>query len=121
MGQQVSRLQIDVRPALMARFNRLLALGELSTQRELLDTSVTVLEWAVNQRLRGRIIGSIDESTGMFRELHMPYLEACHAKAEPAALVGQSHQSGTVAAAEHAPAAHRDPRERRAERPRARQ
>ncbi len=42
MAQQVSRLQIDVRPALMTRFNRLLALGELSTQRELLDTSVTV-------------------------------------------------------------------------------
>ena len=80
MAQQVSRLQIDVRPALMARFNRLLALGGLGTQRELLDTSVTVLEWAVNQRLNGRMIGSIDESTGIFRELHMPYLEACSAK-----------------------------------------
>jgi hypothetical protein len=114
MGQQVSRLQIDVRPALMARFNRLLALGELSTQRELLDTSVTVLEWAVNQRLSGRIIGSIDESTGMFRELHMPYLESCHARAEPASLVGQVHPSRKVTAAERAPAAHRNPQVGRA-------
>jgi hypothetical protein len=81
MAQQTCRLQIDVRPGLMARFCRLLDLGELTTPRELLDTSVTVLEWAVNQRLNGRVVGSIDEASGIFRELHMPYLETCHAKA----------------------------------------
>jgi hypothetical protein len=91
MARQVSRLQIDVRPALIARFNRLLVLGELSTQRELLDTSVTVLEWAVNQRLNGRIVGSLDESTGIFRELNMPYLEACSLNSLPPRPVPQFH------------------------------
>jgi|SRR5438093_1951448 hypothetical protein len=81
MGRQTSRLHIDVRAALEPRFARLLDLGALGTERELLDTSVTVLEWAVNQRLNGRVVGSIDESTGIFRELHMPYLEACRANA----------------------------------------
>jgi hypothetical protein len=82
MGRQTSRLHIDVRAALEPRFARLLDLGELGTERELLDTSVTVLEWAVNQRLNGRVVGSIDESTGIFRELHMPYLEACRINAQ---------------------------------------
>jgi hypothetical protein len=92
MGQQTSRLHVDVRAALKPRVARLLDLGELGSQRELLDTSVTVLEWAVNQRLNGRIVGSIDESTGIFRELHMPYLEACGAKAPAQSSVTRSRR-----------------------------
>ena len=111
MAQQVSRLQIDVRPALMTRFNRLLALGELSTQRELLDTSVTVLEWAVNQRLKGRIVGSLDDSSGIFRELQMPYLEVCYVKSAQATLVSQFHAPRTSVAPDYprASASQRDP------------
>jgi hypothetical protein len=111
MARQVSRLQIDVRPALMTRFNRLLVLGELSTQRELLDTSVTVLEWAVNQRLKGRIVGSLDESTGIFRELHMPYLEACYVNSVPARPVPQYHatRQAVVSDRTRAAAPQRDP------------
>ena len=82
MGRQTSRLHVDVRAALKPRFVRLLDLGELGCERELLDASVTVLEWAVNQRLNGRVVGSIDESTGIFRELHMPDLEACRRNAQ---------------------------------------
>jgi hypothetical protein len=102
MAQQVSRLQIDVRPALMARFNRLLTLGELSTQRELLDTSVTVLEWAVNQRLKGRMVGSLDESSGIFRELYMPYLEACSVTSTAAAPAPQGHAAPKVVSRDRA-------------------
>jgi hypothetical protein len=84
MPQQTSRMRFDVRPALMARFSRLLELGGFTTQRELLDTSVTVLEWVVNERLNGRIVGSIDESTGVLRELHMASLDAIEATATAA-------------------------------------
>jgi hypothetical protein len=81
MPGETRRLQIDVRPALQARFTRLLELGQLRSDRELLDTALTVLEWAVNQRAAGRVVGSVDEATGRFRELYTPYLEACHAAA----------------------------------------
>jgi hypothetical protein len=84
MAQQTSRLQFDVRPALMARFARLLNLGQFDTHRDLLDTSVTVLEWVMNQRLNGRIVGSIDEATGVFRELQVASLESFRSKATAA-------------------------------------
>jgi hypothetical protein len=83
MAQQTSRLQFDVRPALMARFARLLNLGQFDTHRDLLDTSVTVLEWVMNQRLNGRIVGSIDEA-GVFRELQVASLESFRSKAAAA-------------------------------------
>lgn len=54
----------------------------LATRKDLFNNALTLLNWAVREVRRGRVIASVDESTQRFTELHMPILDAFSASPE---------------------------------------
>ena len=56
-----------------------------STLKEVFNNAITLLLWAVRQRMAGLTIAAIDEEKDEFRELQMPALDhaAEHPMAEP--------------------------------------
>lgn len=58
----------------MRELDQLMKLSGVSTKKEFVNSALTLLKWAINQRRAGRIIGSIDERKDSYRELEMPIL-----------------------------------------------
>lgn len=54
---------------------RLEAQTGVRNHRELFNNALTLLDWAVQQRLQGRIIASLDEESKNYKEVLMPVLE----------------------------------------------
>ena len=46
----------------------------LRTQKDVFESSIALLSWAVREVGRGRVIASFDETTKTFAEIHMPAL-----------------------------------------------
>lgn len=42
------------------------------TRKDLFNNALTLLEWAIDQKHKGRIIASLDEANQSYRELMMP-------------------------------------------------
>ena len=55
------RLQIDVTDAQVEELERVMKECGISTKKELINNALTLLEWAIRERKRGRIIAAIDE------------------------------------------------------------
>ena len=45
------------------------------THKDLFDNGMTLLHWAVEQRLQNRTVASFDSNTKTYRELQMPALQ----------------------------------------------
>jgi hypothetical protein len=45
------------------------------TKKDLLNDALTLFEWAVNERIAGRMIASVDEGQQRYKEVVMPSLE----------------------------------------------
>lgn len=69
------RIQLDLDDDGMRLLERLKKATGAKTHKELFNNALTLLEWAVNQREKGRVVASLDESTETYRELQMPALE----------------------------------------------
>ncbi len=52
----------------------------VKTKKDLINNALTLLEWAVNERLSGRIIAALDEEEMRYKELVMPVFPAIKAK-----------------------------------------
>ena len=52
------RVQFDLLPERVAEFDRIVALCDLKTRKELFDNAVTLFEWALEERLKGNEIAS---------------------------------------------------------------
>lgn len=74
------RLQFEIDEDWLQVLEELRRLGGLRTKKDLLNNALTLLRWAVKQRLNGRAIVSVSPD-GAERELEMPYLEAVAASA----------------------------------------
>jgi hypothetical protein len=73
-GINMKRLQFELP---MERVKELDALAErtgLKTRVQLINAALTLFEWAVRERQAGRIIASMDEESGKYKELDMPGL-----------------------------------------------
>jgi hypothetical protein len=70
------RLQIDLSPAQIHELERLMALCEVPTKKDLFNTALTLFKWATDEVARGRVIASLDEETQKYKELSMPALVA---------------------------------------------
>jgi hypothetical protein len=54
----------------------LMARCKIDNQQDLLNVALTFLAWAVEEKSKGRIIASVDETGMKYKELCMPALEA---------------------------------------------
>ena len=66
------RLQIDLSPKQVEELERLMTICNLSTKRELFNSSLSLLKWAVQEIQNGRIIASVDTRNEKYREITMP-------------------------------------------------
>ena len=46
----------------------------ITTEKELINNALTLLEWAIKERKAGRIIASIDETEKSYKAINMPIL-----------------------------------------------
>ena len=74
------RLQFEIDEGWLQELEELRRLGGLRRKKDLLNNALTLLRWAVKQRLNGRTIVSVGQDDSE-RELEMPYLEAVAASA----------------------------------------
>jgi hypothetical protein len=76
------RIQIVVDDTYKGMLEELKRITGLNQWQELFSDSITLYNWAVQQRLQGRIIASMDEQEENYRELQMPSLERAAAYAK---------------------------------------
>ena len=94
----MKRYQIDMTPAGLKRLEELKAAIDATSNKDLFDEALTLLDWAVTQVQNGRIIASIDEKKNSFRELSMPGLEKARRMARE---TGTEAETSATAVAEH--------------------
>jgi hypothetical protein len=70
------RLQFEVPEDRFEELKDLMGRCRISSQKDLFNSALTLLEWAVEERSKGRIIASVDEPNMKYKELAMPALEA---------------------------------------------
>lgn len=66
------RLVIELSEERLHEIDVLMETLELRTRAALFDNALTLLKWAIQERLNGRIIVSADEERGSYKELEMP-------------------------------------------------
>lgn len=49
---------------------------QIETKKDLLNNALALFEWAAQESMRGQIIASLDESTGKYKEVVLPALQA---------------------------------------------
>ena len=80
-----ARLQAELDHHMMKLLDVLQWLGGLKTKRELLNNALTLLKWAVKERMKGNVICSYNERTHERKELEMSFLESAAGNAARAA------------------------------------
>jgi hypothetical protein len=66
------RLQFEFRPDRVQELDELVQKLGLRSRVQLLDLALAGLEWMVEERELGRVIASLNEDTGAYKELVMP-------------------------------------------------
>jgi hypothetical protein len=69
------RIQLDLDQSGKELVDHLEEITGCKTHTDFFNSAVTLFEWAVQQRISGRIIASLDESNMNYKELQMPALE----------------------------------------------
>jgi hypothetical protein len=70
------RIQLELPEDRVAELDELGARLRIRTRKDLLNTALTLLEWAVNEKAAGHKIASVDVENQVLRELVMPGLES---------------------------------------------
>ena len=73
MGKIV-RLQVDFDESKMQELASFMEETHTNTKKEVINAALTLLKWAAKQKREGRVIASLDEESGSYRELEMPIL-----------------------------------------------
>jgi hypothetical protein len=69
-----TRVQFEMTDQEFKIFESLEKMTGSKTHKDLLDNALTLLEWAVEQRLQQRLVVSFDPANKTYRELTMPAL-----------------------------------------------
>jgi hypothetical protein len=83
MGR-LARFQFELPESKVSELERLMEVSGVTTKRELFNNALTLLEWAIRESQKHRIIASLDEGEGTLRELQMPILSAARRAPETA-------------------------------------
>lgn len=70
------RLQFELTEEQHEEVKALMEQTRIRTKKDLINNALTLLEWAVNERKKGRIIASVDEINEKYKEVIMPSLSA---------------------------------------------
>jgi len=76
------RIQLDFDPQGLKMIEELKTQTGLKTHKDLFNNALTILNWAIHQRMAGRTVASLDEQNENYRELQMPVLTHAASLAE---------------------------------------
>jgi hypothetical protein len=74
MEKKLIRVQLDMPEERIKDLQHIMAKTGVSTRKDVFENALALFEWAVNERMNGRKIASLDEKEDGFRELLMPAL-----------------------------------------------
>src|SRR5690349_16923027 len=70
---KIARFQVEISESKMKELESLMLQGAaMATKKDLFNNALALLEWALNEKKKGRIIGSIDEQENHYKELVIP-------------------------------------------------
>jgi|WetSurMetagenome_2_1015567.scaffolds.fasta_scaffold330645_2 hypothetical protein len=75
LKDKIVRLQFEISEGRLKELEDLMDVTGTGTKKELLNNSLTLLEWAVNEKKRGNMIASVNEDEKKYKEITMPILE----------------------------------------------
>lgn len=93
------RIQIDVDDNGVQVLNDIKQATGLTTYKDIFNNAITLFEWAIRQRVGGRVIASLDERTKRYKEMTMPALEDAlrrTSSAKPTQYAAVAPQAATV-------------------------
>jgi hypothetical protein len=67
------RIQLDLPEERVRELDEVMRTAQITTRKDLFNSALTFLAWALSERDKGRVIASLDESTGGYKELVMPF------------------------------------------------
>jgi hypothetical protein len=70
----MNRYVLEMDDAHVEQLERMMKDSNARTKKVLINAALTLFAWAMKERKRGRIIGSIDEKNDSYKELVMPVL-----------------------------------------------
>ena len=73
--ERMARLQIEITFSELKEVKDMMLKTGLRTRKSLIDNCRTLFEWAIKEKEAGRLIGSMNEENGRFKEMVMPSLE----------------------------------------------
>jgi hypothetical protein len=91
------RIQIDVDDNGIQVLNDIKLATGVSTYKDIFNNAITLFEWAIRQRVGGRVIASLDERTKRYKEMTMPALEDAMRRASTAKSVEYAAAQQTAA------------------------
>jgi hypothetical protein len=71
---ELVRIQLELPKDKAEEIEGLMKETGVQTKKELFNSALTLLKWAVRETKRGNSIASVDEAHGKYRELQMPIL-----------------------------------------------
>jgi len=69
------RIQFDIDDRIIADLETKMRNVGVSTKRELFNLAISLFEWAANERIKGRMIASVDPQTERYQQVILPALE----------------------------------------------
>lgn len=69
------RIQLELPEDRVRNLENLMEETGLATKKDLLNDALALFQWAVRERMSGRIIASVDEQNNRYKELTMASLD----------------------------------------------
>ena len=66
------KIQLEFAPEKVSRIETLMQDCAIRTKKELFNNAIALLEWAVQERLKGNIIAAVDEEENRFKDVCLP-------------------------------------------------
>jgi len=73
-NEKMYRIQFELDELGVKHLEKLRQVTNVATRKDLLNNAVTLLEWAIKEKQKGRVIASIDEKNERYKEIEMPVL-----------------------------------------------
>lgn len=73
-NNKMTRIQFELTEQGVQEFEKLMEATNVATRKDLLNNALTLLEWAIKERQKRRIIASVDERNQKYKEIEMPIL-----------------------------------------------
>lgn len=85
------RVQFDMTEERLQELQELMVRCGIETRKDLFNNALSLMEWVVQERANGRAIAAIDEDSGRYKEVQMPFFRRLDKEAEGNSSKMRSH------------------------------